>query len=1014
MISGRYSYSSENLFGTSGDDTFDHRGGSDNLYGGSGTDVSLIFDNSNNYTITTLGGVTKVVSKFSAISPYSYSTLTLVNIEKIQFSDSYVTLNTSSQNLIFGEYTYSSEDLFGTSGNDTFDHRGGSDNIYGGSGNDVILIFDNSNNYTITTLGGITKVVGKSSAVSAYSFDTLTLSEVEKIKFSDTEVTLIDSSEPPEIAPKTLSIAENSIAGKALGSMVATDADGDAITYSITAGNTDVDKDGNAAFKINSSTGAITVNDAGDLNYEGINAFALTVAASDGSLFSTATATINLTNVNEAPTGTVSISGSAVQGQVLKVVSTLKDPDGAGTAKVQWLRDGSPISNATSSSYTLTSSDVGKSISARLSYTDGGGFSESRTSSAVVPAGLNPGVSITGSDRVTGEDGDSAVFSVKLDKAPVDPVTITFAVSDATEAKLSASSLTFTSSNWSTAQTLTVTGLDDYDNDGNVAYNLMATVSTNDLSYKRVTVSSIGLTNNNDALDAPIQKTGTNGIDYLKGNNGADRLYGQGDMDDIRGGRGDDRIYGENDDDVLYGDDGNDWVYGGYDDDRLYGGNGDDELYGEAGADRLEGGAGNDYMDGGTGADTMIGGVGNDTYFVDSARDVIDDRGNTTDVDTVIVMATIAYTLAANIEDAELTDTAGAASLTGNTLGNELEGNGSKNTLDGGAGNDVLDGDAGNDTLLGGAGTDILIGGLGTDVLNGGTGDDLVDFTDAAAGFVNVDLSRGTASGDGADTLISIEDVIGSDGADIVVGSTADNELTGGLGNDNLSGGGGSDILYAGTGDDVVDAGDGNDIIIGGDGKGNDKYIGGKGIDTVKYTSATAAITVDLVKGTATSTAGKDAAKIGTDTLSGIENVIAGKYNDIIKGNSGENVLTGGAGSDLLYGGADSVRDVFIFNSIADSKIGSTRDKVYDFRTTVDDLDLRSIDANTRVSGNQEFSFSTTTARANSVWYKAADLDGKATTKEIIVYGDVNGDAKADFEIGLMGVTSLSATDFVL
>jgi hypothetical protein len=41
-------------------------------------------------------------------------------------------------------------------------------------------------------------------------------------------------------------------------------------------------------------------------------------------------------------------------------------------------------------------------------------------------------------------------------------------------------------------------------------------------------------------------------------------------------------------------------------------------------------------------------------------------------------------------------------------------------------------------------------------------------------------------------------------------------------------------------------------------------------------------------------------------------------------------------------------------------------------------------------------------------------LDGNATTKEIIVYGDVNGDAKADFEIGLMGVTSVIATDFLL
>jgi trimeric autotransporter adhesin len=738
-------------------------------------------------------------------------------------------------------------------------------------------------------------------------------------------VNLTDTNEAPPLANKTFSLAENSVATTAVGALTATDPDGDSLTYSITGGNTDVDGDGKAAFAINSSTGAITVNDAGDLNFEGTKTFSLSVKASDDSLFSTATATVNLTNVNEAPTGAVSISGSAIQGQVLKVVSTLKDPDGAGTAKVQWLRDGSSISGATSSSYTLDSSDVGKSISARLSYTDGGGFTESKTTSAVIPASLNPGVSIIGTDKVTGEDGNTAVFSVKLDKAPIDPVTVRFAISDTTEAKLSTASLTFTASNWSTAQSLTVTGLDDYDNDGNVAYNLTATVLTDDLSYKRVTVNSIDLTNNNDALDAPIQKYGTDSIDYLLGNNGSDRLYGKGEMDDIRGGRGDDRIYGENDDDVLYGDDGNDWVYGGYDDDRLYGGFGDDELYGEAGSDRLEGGTGNDYLDGGTGADTMIGGAGNDTYFVDNAKDVIDDQGATTDVDTVIVMATITYKLAANVENAELTDTAGAASLTGNTLGNDLEGNASKNTLDGGAGNDLLDGGAGNDTLLGGDGTDILIGGLGTDILNGGTGDDLVDFTDAAAGFVNVDLSKGTAIGDGLDTLISIEDVIGSDGADIIVGSTADNELTGGLGNDNLSGGGGSDILYAGTGDDVVDAGDGDDIIIAGDGAGNDKYIGGAGIDTVKYTSATAAITVDLVKGTATSTAGKDAAKIGIDTLIGIENIIAGNFDDLLTGSSSDNRIEAGSGNDMLDGGngADTLvggdgNDFYVVDNAAD------------------------------------------------------------------------------------------------
>jgi serralysin len=107
---------------------------------------------------------------------------------------------------------------------------------------------------------------------------------------------------------------------------------------------------------------------------------------------------------------------------------------------------------------------------------------------------------------------------------------------------------------------------------------------------------------------------------------------------------------------------------------------------------------------------------------------------------------------------------------------------------------------------------------------------------------------------------------------------------------------------------------------------------------------------------------------------------------------------------------------MFDFNAITESKVGTARDKVYDFITKIDKIDLSGIDANTasNKTGDQAFLFNNTTAKANSVWYKVADADGSKATNDIIVYGDVNGDAKADFEIGLVGVTSIAATDFVL
>jgi Ca2+-binding RTX toxin-like protein len=324
-------------------------------------------------------------------------------------------------------------------------------------------------------------------------------------------------------------------------------------------------------------------------------------------------------------------------------------------------------------------------------------------------------------------------------------------------------------------------------------------------------------------------------------------------------------------------------------------------------------------------------------------------------------------------------------------------------TVVGNALNNEIQGGEGNDKISGGVGNDKLSGGKGNDILNGGANDDSVNYSSVSSKLA-INLATGVATGNGTDTLISIEDVIGGRGNDRITGNNSSNEIT------------------SGAGDDTVDAGGGNDLIVGGDGAGNDTYNGGKGIDTVKYTSAAAAITVDLLKGTAISTADKDAAKIGTDTLIGIENVIAGKYNDIVKGSTVSNVLTGGLGSDRLYGGVDKLRDVFDFNSITESKVGTARDKVYNFIKGIDDIDLRTIDANSSKAGNQDFGFSTiqtaakdgTVAKANSVWWRKADVDSDKIKDDIIVYCDVNGDTKADFEIGLVGVTSIAASDFVL
>jgi Ca2+-binding RTX toxin-like protein len=406
-----------------------------------------------------------------------------------------------------------------------------------------------------------------------------------------------------------------------------------------------------------------------------------------------------------------------------------------------------------------------------------------------------PGITIkrASSEAFTTETGGAVQYSVVLDTAPFENVTLQFTSSDPGEGKINTPSLRFTPQNWATPQTLTIEGVDDYLDDDDVAYSVNGKVVTGDLNYNRLTIRRINLVNNDDGEDTPVNFKGTSEVDYFTGKNGNDIIYGAADQDRLSGGRGDDQIYGEQDNDRLYGELGEDEMYGGYGDDMLDGGEGQDTLFGEQGRDTLIGGAGNDYLDGGFLNDSMSGGAGNDTYFVDSAGDVINDLGASSDVDTVLVIQTISYTLPANVENASVT-ASGDSNLTGNTLNNALTGNADKNVLDGGVGDDKLSGGLGADSLLGGTGNDWIAGGAGSDTVRGGAGVDLADF--AAAGVdITVDLSTGRAKGEGTDWLFDVENVIAGDGDDKLSGSAQANALNGGAGEDSLSGGGGDDLL---------------------------------------------------------------------------------------------------------------------------------------------------------------------------------------------------------------------------
>ncbi|MEB3317079.1 MAG: Calx-beta domain-containing protein [Cyanobacteriota bacterium] len=104
----------------------------------------------------------------------------------------------------------------------------------------------------------------------------------------------------------------------------------------------------------------------------------------------TSAATAAVANINDSPTGAVTITGMPVQGQNLVLTNTLDDADGLGSFSYQWLADNTNIIGATSTSLLLTQDHVGKTITLTASYVDGGGTAETVTADATMAvANLN-------------------------------------------------------------------------------------------------------------------------------------------------------------------------------------------------------------------------------------------------------------------------------------------------------------------------------------------------------------------------------------------------------------------------------------------------------------------------------------------------------------------------------------------------------------------------------------------------------------------------------------------------
>lgn len=407
------------------------------------------------------------------------------------------------------------------------------------------------------------------------------------------------------------------------------------------------------------------------------------------------------------------------------------------------------------------------------------------------------------------------------------------------------------------------------------------------VSAEALNGAAVGTT---DIADVQTAFTGTNLTDAVN-----DAPIG-----DVAGVNGPDNIIGTNGNDVLEG-------FGG-----------DDTLSGLAGQDILIGGDGNDILDGGAGVDRAVYGDATGSVTVNLAAGAVTGTGIGTDtLQSIELVSGGAY--ADNFNAVGFNGASVNAGSSG-TL-NEFEGRGGDDVITGngntrvsylnasagvtvnlatgtGQGTDAGDiagvgtdtftgvnaarGSNFNDTLLGSnsGSPEQFEGRGGDDFINGFGGSDRAVYQFAASGMT-INLAAGTVTGDGSDTLRSVELIRGSELADVydATGFTASSTNAGSAG---VNGVGQAFNEFEGLG--------GNDIITG---NGNTR---------IAFNNATGGVTVDLAAGMASGDA-----SVGSDTIiGGVNNVVGSAFGDTLSGsnnppNTGE-LFEGRAGNDTIDG----------------------------------------------------------------------------------------------------------------
>ncbi|MBO9557897.1 MAG: M10 family metallopeptidase C-terminal domain-containing protein [Caulobacter sp.] len=757
----------------------------------------------------------------------------------------------------------------------------------------------------------------------------------------------------------------------------------------------------------------------------------------------TSAATGAVANVNDAPTGAVTITGTVAEDSVLTAnTSALADLDGLGTLHYQWLRSTNggasytSIGAADQATYTLGDADVGAKIQVKVTYTDGHGTPEIVTSAGTAavanvndaPAALNDTNAVTQRLQVSG--------SVRTNDSDIDndPLTVTNVAYNATHVDQTVSA-GGTVVNGANGQ-LTINPDGTYSYVANHEGLVVGQVVTDKFDY---TIKDPSGTSATAQLTITVtgSATGDANVNILISDGAAHTLTGKGGADTLTGGGGADVFAYEavSDSTTAAYDTITDFTHG---------------------VDTLR-------------LTPLITSSTQLTLNTDGTDKIllIDQNGDGAADGQIKLLG----------QGLEISDIATGVANFGFTL----NGSAGADILTGGSGADIINGSGGNDTLRGNGGGDVLTGGAGADTFVYGNGDSTLShwdvITDFQTGQDKLDL-RAADDGIvilarfGASTFI----YFGAPGNSSVVQvfgdiRTSDLLVSNGVrfsmyGDDGTGGSSGrtSDSLTGGASDDVLVGGTTDSTLIGGDGA--DLMYGGSAHDTFKYTSVSNSnfsaydsiidftpdqdkidisaidggkVTIARFDGTtfiysAPDSGGNFQSVItvsgttlkATDiiasggatqafTMVGDSNshnvadtLIAGAGNDILYGLDGNDTLIGAGGADFMIGGAGA--DTFVYNAPTDSS-PFAQDLIFDFsQAEGDKLSLTGIDANTSTGANDAFTVVSSFSNvAGQLVIAAPDASGYYH-----VSGDVNGDGVADFVIALKVTGTLTSADILL